>query len=1034
MGLFQKIALMFTVWVLIFGLDPLDSSAASSTPKVNKEVPGIETKIKQVPGEGALATPLWKVSWEKARQWVLLKKYPEAVQEFRKALVLKSNLDEARLELAHVLSTLERWGEAITEMDMVAEHQPLNQKVQKELADLLSKKKEYRRAIERYQWLLQKDPDNLAIRLSLASNYYQINELEKALIEWRQVLIRDPQQVEARTNLADVLGATQRLDESILILEGLVKQFPKQMALKRKLAQTLVSAQRYKEALPHLQELVRQDPGEPEIQLLLAQALSAGKQYDQSLAYLEDYLKKKPDQSSALLEKARALFYTGNFSQALEIYQRLRKAEPNNLDLQREIAETYFSIGKKKEALSEYETLAKKFPHEYQLHEKIGELHLQNKSYDQAIPPFKKALSIEPENIFAQLNLARAYNFSGEKEKALPLYRSILSKRNDRKLQVEMADLLFDTQQFPEAFKIFQQILEDQPELWEVRLKLATGLYRQKEFGLAARQLETLIQKQPDHAGIWILAGYNALDQGDYTQAQKAFQKVLILGEDQGNTLLRLGEVARLQGRPWKGISYLDWALTIKPGDQEILIEKAMALIDGGGWSPTRKILEPLLQSHPNQFKVQRAWIRLLAALDRRDECEVGWEKLEKSFPQEQDLIFQDRADFYLQKKKPGLSLTALKAAEIKNPKNLEIQRKIGRLLLQMGQWEDVEFFYQNLEKREILLDEVYLAQALLLMRQEKYDSAREHLWKALMKAPDSVRIRFGLWRVFSRGEMGVREVKKIEEALLELARSQEGGLLELADCYQEIREGKKATTLYLELIEKGDEDDDVLLSAAQVADYLLGEEKADTIQEMMEDLQKRFPRNQMISRRLIEIYSGEKEYGLAVKTIDGLLKVEDPLDPVLMIKKARLLERWNKHWDSQSTFRKLLDPPVDVLFRQKVKEIISKQDKVDDSFLKEITENGKPSFINGLYEETQRKMEYLPLEPNLKNKLQTVLDDFKARALIQKKVFLEKEAKDYLWRGQFSPARPLLEELKDIDPDNEDVQQDLNRSYRSQD
>ena len=78
--------------------------------------------------------------------------------------------------------------------------------------------------------------------------------------------------------------------------------------------------------------------------------------------------------------------------------------------------------------------------------------------------------------------------------------------------------------------------------------------------------------------------------------------------------------------------------------------------------------------------------------------------------------------------------------------------------------------------------------------------------------------------------------------------------------------------------------------------------------------------------------------------------------------------------------------------------------------------------------------MEFLPLETSLKNKLKTVIDDFKARALIQKKVFLEKEGKDHLWRGQFSQARPLLEELKDIDPDNEEVHQDLYRSYRNQD
>ncbi len=1034
MALLKNISLAILVLILIVSAGPYELSAAPNRPKtkITQGIPGVETKIKQVPGENVSTIPLWKIHWEKARQSVLLKKYPEAVLDFQKALSLKPNLDEARLELAQVLVTMDRWGDAIPELEAVAEHQPLNQKVQKDLADLLSRKKEYRRANECYVSLLQKDPDNVSIRLSLASNYYQLNELEKALIEWRQILIRDHQHVEARTRLAEVLGATRRLDESIILLEGLVKQFPKQTNLKKKLVQTLITAKRNKEALPYLQELNRQDPGDSEIQLWLAQVLSAGKQYDQSLTYLDAYLQKKPDQSSALIEKARALFFTGNYWQALEIYEKLRKTEPNDVELQREIAEAYFSSGKTKEALAEYENLVKQFPNEYQLHEKIGELYFQNKNYTQAIPPFQKALTLEPESTIAQLNLARSYNFSGEKEKALPLYRSILSKRNDRKLKVEMADLLFDIQKFPEAFSIFHQILKEQPELWEVRFKLATGLYHQKEFGLAARELETLIRIKPDYPGIWILAGYNALDQGDYPQAQKAFQKVLTLGEDQGNILFRLGELSRLQGRPWKGNNYLDWALTIKPGDQGILLEKAMTLIDGGGFSQARKILEPMIQNNPSSFRVQRAWAWLMAVLDRRDEAEAGWEKLEKRFPLEQDIVFKDRADFYFRKKKMELSLIALKASRIKNPKNLEVQKRLGRVLLQLGRWEEAETFYQDLENKNILLGEVYLAQALLLIHQGKNDLAKEKLWKAVIKAPDSVRVRFWLWRVFTQENMGKEELKKIEETLMKFARSQEGGLLEMAEGYQEIGDRQKAYTCYRELIEKGEEDDDILGSAVRLSDSFPVKGKTDTFQEILENLQKRFPRNQMITRRLIEFYSREKEYGLAIKAIDGLLKVEDPLDPVLTISKARLLERWNKHTDSQTTYQKLLDPPVDSLFQTQIYDLIIKQEKIDDSFLKEITGTEKVFFVNPFYEETKRKVEFLPLAPDMKNKLKIILDDFKARAMIQKKVFLEKEGKDLLWRNQFIQARPFFEELKDIDPDNEELPLDLYRAYRS--
>ncbi|MEW6184336.1 MAG: tetratricopeptide repeat protein [Thermodesulfobacteriota bacterium] len=986
-----------------------------------------------MPRSGSPVVPLWNFHWEKARQAALAQKYSEAVQSFHQALTLKPNLDEARLELAQVLRTMERWAEASKELGIVAENQPLNSRIQKDLADLLSQQKEYRRANERYQWLLQKDPDNLSLRLSLASNFYQLNELEKALIEWRQILIRDPQHLEARIHLADVLGATRRLDESTMILEGLVKQFPRQTNFKKKLAQNLVASKRTKEALPYLQELIRSDPGDADIQLLLAQVLSAGKQYDQSLTYLEAYLKKKPDQSAALLEKARALFYTGEYGQALEIFEKLTKNDPGNLDLQREVADVYFSSGKISEALSAYESLSKKLPNEYPLHERIGELNIQNKNYPKAAAAFELALGIEPENHYAQLNLARAYNLSGEKEKALRMYRSILQVREDRLIRIEMADLLYDLKQFPETFAIFRQLLKEQPGLWEVRFKLASGLFQQKEYRSVSEQLEILIREQPENAAVRILSGYNALAQGDYLRAQKAFQRALALGEDTANTLLRLGELYRLLGRPWQGMAYLDWALNLKPGDMDIMIEKAQAFSDGGGLVQARRILEPLSINYPEHFKVQRAWVRMLAALDRTDETEAGWKNLEKKFPQDQELIFQDRADYYLKRGKKDSALTALKAARIRAPQQQEVLKKIGRLLLEMGRWEEAEIHYLDLEKKKILLEEVYGGKALIRYHQGRFDSSRELLWMGLVNQPDSVRIRFWIKKVMEKIGSDPGNMKKMEQALLEFARTQEGGLLDLADQYRKTGDSPKAYTLYHEIFEKEEADDDLIRSAILMREVFPKREKATRLQEYLENLQKRFPRNQRISRLLIEHYNQEKEYDLAIKTIDGLLKIEDPLDPVLLTKKGRILERWNKHGDSQAAFQSLLDPTVDTQLLDRIRIAFPDRGQSLGPFLKEIEGAPKTALYNGMYEEIQKRIPVLLQDREISSKLLPLLEDLEAHYMIQKKVFLEKEGKDHLWRRQFSQARPLFEELKVIDPDNEDVEQDIYQSYRNQ-
>ncbi len=153
----------------------------------------------------------------------------------------------------------------------------------------------------------------------------------------------------------------------------------------------------------------------------------------------------------------------------------------------------------------------------------------------------RPALAIEPDYVYAQLGLARAYDLSGQKEKAVPYYQRLLKIRENPEIKMELASLLIEMQHFQEAFEIYEGLLLENPGLWEVRYRWATALYRLKEFRQANSQLEKLIQDQPNHSGVWTLMGNNALEWGDYRKAHQAFQKVLVLGEDVGNILIRLG-------------------------------------------------------------------------------------------------------------------------------------------------------------------------------------------------------------------------------------------------------------------------------------------------------------------------------------------------------------------------------------------------------------------------------------------------------------------------------------------------------------
>ena len=230
--------------------------------------------------------------------------------------------------------------------------------------------------------------------------------------------------------------------------------------------------------------------------------------------------------------------------------------------------------------------------------------------------------------------------------------------------------------------------------------------------------------------------------------------------------------------------------------------------------------------------------------------------------------------------------------------------------------------------------------------------------------------------------------------------------------------------------MEKG-EDDEVILAALITADYRLSREEYENAGIFLDTLQKRFPRNQKITRKLIQAHSLNKSFGEAIEAIDGLLRIEDPQDPVLNIRKARLLEKWNKHGASQRTYAFLLAPSVDQILREKIKseqwpEVLSGAEA-----LRVLGEESPSRTVYRFYEEWVKNLEAAGLDSGLQTRIRDFVDGLQAKALIQKKVFLEMEGKDRLHRGQYLPARDILEALKLIDPENQEVDSDLERSYR---
>ncbi len=196
---------------LTTGLTPL--SAAQAVPAV-PEITASGISDQEVPD--------WVARWELARCLTILKRYDEAIADYRLLLQEKPDLEKAQIELAQVL----HWhgqGAAAAEL------------------------------------LKNVDKDSLGVqeRILLADIYVIQKEYAKAEPLYRDVLKETPQDHQTRLKLAEMLSWDKKYAASLTEYEKLLKALPEDIQIRRKYAMVLIWDGQHEKAVPELRRTLK---------------------------------------------------------------------------------------------------------------------------------------------------------------------------------------------------------------------------------------------------------------------------------------------------------------------------------------------------------------------------------------------------------------------------------------------------------------------------------------------------------------------------------------------------------------------------------------------------------------------------------------------------------------------------------------------------------------------------------------------------------------------------------------------------------
>jgi pilus assembly protein FimV len=253
-------------------------------------------------------------------------------------------------------------------------------------------------------------------------------------------------------------------------------------------------------------------------------------------------------------------------------------------------AEKFVQQGKLPNAITEYEKIIKEDPKDLTVLNTVGDLYLRTGSNEQAAHYFKKVGDQYAQNGFTVKAIAiykKLTKIGTHNAETLTRLAELYSQQglfNDaRSHYMQVADQLLKSGDNNQAARIFQKILELDPENAHTQAKLA--------------DLYLKLGKKEEARNIYSSAAESLYARGSYDAAEEALAKVLTLDPANTNALMLRGLIAVEAGKSEDAVGYLEQVsdLDSRPDGLRALLR---AKLHTGKPDGVEQVAEKLLAQH----------------------------------------------------------------------------------------------------------------------------------------------------------------------------------------------------------------------------------------------------------------------------------------------------------------------------------------------------------------------------------------------------------------------------------------------------
>ena len=223
----------------------------------------------------------------------------EAMDDYRMALKINPNYEDARNNLGYALAGQKKYAEAIAQYEAALRVKPNHVEVHNNLGNALAETGKTEDAIEHYRIALAQKSDHADAHNNLGIALAMQGKFDDAISQFRDAIRYKPNYASAHSNLGNALAIQHKMEEAIKEYQESLRLNPEDPQAHNNLGNALSEEGRTAEAIGHYTEALRLKADNPEAHFNLGMALARQGKRQEAVAHYQEALRLKPDYGDA---------------------------------------------------------------------------------------------------------------------------------------------------------------------------------------------------------------------------------------------------------------------------------------------------------------------------------------------------------------------------------------------------------------------------------------------------------------------------------------------------------------------------------------------------------------------------------------------------------------------------------------------------------------------------------------------------------------------------------------------------------------